>query len=68
MDFPSGSAVRIHLQCKSLKRLRFDPWVWEGPLEEGMYSCHSNILASTTPWTEDPGGPQSLALQSMGLN
>ena len=31
--FPSGSAVRIYLQCR---RCRFDPWVREIPLEEGM--------------------------------
>ena len=34
----------------------------EDPLEEGM-ETHSNILAWRIPWTEDPGG-----LQSMGLN
>ena len=34
---------------------------WEGPLEEGM-AMHSSILAWEIPWTEEPGG-----LQSMGL-
>ena len=28
---------------------------WEDPLEEGM-AIHSNILAWTIPWTEEPGG------------
>ena len=27
-------------------------------------AIHSNILAWRTPWTEEPGGPQSIALQS----
>ena len=33
----------------------------DDPLEEGM-ATHSSILAWRTPWTEEPGG-----LQSMGL-
>ena len=36
--------------------------VQEGPLEEGM-ATHSSILAWRIPWTEEPGG-----LQSMGSN
>ena len=31
----------------------------EGPLEEGI-AIHSNILAWRIPWTEQPGGLQSL--------
>ena len=31
----------------------------EDPLEEGM-AIHSNILAWKIPWTEDPGGLQSI--------
>ena len=34
---------------------------WEEPLEKGM-ATHSSILAWKIPWTEKPGG-----LQSMGL-
>ena len=34
---------------------------WEDPLEEGM-ETHSSILAWRIPWTEEPGG-----LQSMGV-
>ena len=37
----------------------------EDPLEKGM-ATHSSILAWRIPWTEEPGGPQSLGLQSMG--
>ena len=29
------------------------------PLEEGM-ATHSSILAWEIPWTEEPGGPQSI--------
>jgi len=32
---------------------------WEDPLEEGMVT-HSSILAWRIPWTEEPGGLQSM--------
>ena len=34
----------------------------EDPLEEGM-EIHSGILAWRIPWTEEPGGLQSIGLQ-----
>ena len=34
----------------------------EDPLEEGM-ATHSSILAWRIPWTEEPGGPQSMESQ-----
>ena len=38
---------------------------WEDPLEEDM-ATHSSILAWRIPWTEDPGGLQSMVLQRLG--
>ena len=35
---------------------------WEDPLEKEM-ATHSSILAWRIPWTEEPGGLQSVALQ-----
>ena len=35
---------------------------WEDPLEKGM-ATHSSILAWRMPWTEEPGGLQSMGLQ-----
>ena len=35
---------------------------WEDPPEEGM-AIHSSILAWRIPWTEEPGGLQSIGLQ-----
>ena len=32
---------------------------WQDPLEKGM-TAHSSILAWRIPWTEEPGGPQSI--------
>jgi len=34
----------------------------EDPLEKEM-ATHSSILAWRIPWTEEPGGPQSMELQ-----
>ena len=36
----------------------------EDPLEEGM-ETHSSILAWRIPWTEEPGGIQSMGLQTV---
>jgi len=38
---------------------------WEDSLEEGM-ATHSNILAWRIPWTEEPGGLQSIESQRVG--
>ena len=40
---------------------------WEGPLEEGM-ATHSGILAWRIPWTEEPGGLQSMGSHRVGHN
>ena len=44
-----------------------ETWVqslgWEDPLEKEM-GTHSGILAWRIPWTEKPGGEQSMGSQS----
>ena len=46
-----------------------ETWVqslgWEDPLEKGM-ATHSSILVWRTPWTEEPGGLQSMGSQRVG--
>ena len=37
----------------------------EDPLEKGM-ETHSSILAWRIPWTEDPGGLQSMGSRGVG--
>ena len=43
-----------------------ETWVqslgWEDPLEKGM-ATHSSVLAWRNPWTEEPGGLQSVGSQ-----
>ena len=38
---------------------------WEDPLEKEM-ATHSSILAWKIPWTEEPGGLQSMKLPRAG--
>ena len=38
---------------------------WEDALEKRM-ATHSSILACIIPWTEEPGGLQSMGLQRVG--
>ena len=38
----------------------------EDPLEKGM-ATHSSIIARRIPWTEEPGGLQSMGLQESDL-
>ena len=40
---------------------------WEDPLEKGM-ATHSSVLTWRIPWTEEPGGLQSMWLQRVGHN
>ena len=35
---------------------------WEDPLEKGK-ATHSSLLAGRIPWTEEPGGLQSMGSQ-----
>ena len=61
--FPGGtSGKEPRCQCRRHKRCRFNPWVWEDPLEKDM-AIHSSIPAWRIPRTEAPDG-----LQSMGLH
>ena len=39
----------------------------EGPLEEAT-AAHSSVLVWRTPWTEEPGGLQSVGSQRVGPN
>ena len=60
--------LRTSLVAQMAKNLlaKQETWVqslgWEDPLEEGM-ATHSSILAWRIPWTEEPGGLQSMGSQ-----
>ena len=46
---------------------RVQPLGQEDPLEEEI-ATHSSILAWRVPWTEEPGGLQSMALHRVGYD
>ena len=58
MDFPIAHTV------KNLPALQEIPGE-EDPLEKGM-ATHSRICAWKIPWTEEPGGLQSVGSQRIG--
>ena len=48
-----------------MEEMRVQSLAWEDPLEQEMATC-SSILAWKIPWTEKPGGLQSMGLQRVG--
>ena len=59
------------LVAQTVKRLPATQETWvlslgrEDPLEKAM-ATHSSTLAWKIPWTEEPGGLQSMGLQRVG--
>ena len=49
----------------AMQETRVQSLGWEDPLEKEM-ATHSSILAWRIPWTEEPGGLQSMGLQRVG--
>ena len=54
--------ARMTKNLPAVQRSGFVPWVEKIPLEEGL-ATHSSILAWRIPWTEEPGGLQSMGSQ-----
>ena len=72
LGFPDGSILnpnRLRIQNPSTVQKTQETQVqslgWEDPLEEEN-ATHSSTLAWRIPWTEEPGGLQSLELQRVG--
>ena len=64
MGFPSGSdGKKSTCNVEDLGLIAG----WEDSLEEGM-ATHSSVLAWRIPWTEEPGGLQSMGLHRVGHN
>ena len=58
-----AQAVKNLPEMKEPQETQIQSLSWEDPLEEEM-ATHSSILAWRIPWTEEPGGLQSMGLQS----
>ena len=72
LGFPGGTSGkepthRWVLLCRRHRRHGLDPWVGKIPLEEEMATVLS-ILAWRIPWTEEPGGLQSIGSQRVRHN
>ena len=67
MGFPGGSAVKNLAAMKELQEMRVRSLGWEDPLEEDL-ATPSSVLAWRIPWTEEPGGLQSIGLQRVRHN
>ena len=51
----------------AMKETRVQGLGWEDPLKKEM-ATHSSILVWEIPWTEEPGGLQSMGSQRVGHN
>ena len=60
--FPDGAVVKDHRPVQLTQELGFNPWVGS-PLEEEV-APRSSVLAWRIPWTEEPGGLQSVSCKS----
>ena len=56
MGFPDGSVVK---NLPAIQEMRVRSLGQEDPLEKEV-ATHSSILAWRIPWTEEPGGLQSM--------
>ena len=64
----SNNGVPVAQMVKSLPVMQktwVQPLGWEDPREKGM-ATHSSTLAWRIPWTEEPGGLQSVGSQRVG--
>ena len=65
MDFPDGSAGKESAAMQEAQETHFPSLGLEDLLELEM-ATHSSILAWKIPWTEEPGGLQSMGSQRVG--
>ena len=62
MLFRSSLVAHMVKNLSAIEETQDQSLGWEDPLEEGMVT-HSSILDWKIPWTEEPGGLQSLGSQ-----
>ena len=63
-EFGGTDGKESSCQCRRHKTCSFNPqspWGWKEPQEEEMATQSRKI-----PWTEEPGGLQSMGLQGVG--
>ena len=69
IDSRNSIDMTASLVAQTVTPAALETWVrslgWEDPLEEGM-AINSSILVWEIPWTEEPGGLQSMGSQRVG--
>ena len=63
-DFGSFPVAQTVKNLPAMQETRVQLLGGEDPLEKGT-ATHSSILAWRIPWTEEPGGPQSMGSQTV---
>ena len=61
LDFPHSSVGK---ESAAMQETQVRFLGWEDPLEKKM-ATHSSILAWRIPWTQEPGGLQSMGSQEL---
>ena len=64
-DFPGGSVVKNLPAMQKMQETCVRSLGGEDLLETGM-ETHSSVLTWRIPWTQEPGGLQSMGLQRVG--
>ena len=57
--YGSSLVAQMVKNLSAMQETQVQAMGWEDPLEKGM-ATHSSILAWRIPWTEKPGGLQSI--------
>ena len=66
-DALGATVAQMLKNLLAVQETRIQSLNWEDPLQKGG-ATHSGILARRIPWTEDPGGLQSLGSQRVRHN
>ena len=65
MGHTSWLIGRVCLLIQELQEMWIRPLSWEDALKDEM-ETHSSTLAGKIPWTEEPGGLQSMGSERIG--
>ena len=64
MDFEASLVAQVVKNLPAMQETQVQSLSWDDPLEEGIVT-HSSVLAWKIPWTEEPGGLQSMGSQEL---
>ena len=65
MSHPGFPGISVVKSQAAMQKMRVQYLGWEDPLEKEM-ATRSTILAWEIPWTQEPGGLQSMGSQRVG--